>query len=321
MQSIKAELGAPHLHLEIMRGSILENEIYCSKDGAYSHFGPAFLGKGARSDLQDYYQQVRLGKNDLELAEYSFSSFAHTLKATDRVRVAMKPQAPPQGRRVILYAGTTGGGKTRRAYLEFPNIYEMPVCDKLWLDGYQQEKEVLIDEFSGQLTLNNLLKLLDPFYVRKFEIKGGFTFFNPEIIVVTSNTPPSSWYKYGGREEQEAALRRRFHTIVWFAQNGTQTYNTPDQIKAWWPIPAADQPHRHVVAAPVISPLGLAPWARENGVLCSICNIYPCVCACVELSRRLEATTLVSVEAPVPLYYYCDECESDRDGCKCPINM
>jgi len=50
-----------------MRGSILQNERYCSKEGQYMHCGLAFIGKGGSHALQVYYHKVKAGENDLQV--------------------------------------------------------------------------------------------------------------------------------------------------------------------------------------------------------------------------------------------------------------
>lgn len=263
MGGLKELFDMPWLHLEIMKGSILQNERYCSKEGHLVHYGLPFIGKGGRRDAQVYYEKVRTGANDLELADHDFAAFARFMKATDRIRVAIRPK-PKDNCQVILLVGPTGVGKTRQAYEDYPELYELPVGPSMWFDGYQGQKEVLIDEFSGQLPLNDLLKLLDTHYVRKFPIKGGFTWFNPQIILVTSNFHPNTWYDYSSRQEHELALRRRITKVIKFNPDTTQTiYTGPRAVQVFWPVK-------------VLSP---REKALGEGNLCHKCYIIPCICS------------------------------------------
>lgn len=50
-----------------MRGSILENEKYCSKEGDLILYGLPFIGKGGSHDLQIFYKKVRAGENDVQV--------------------------------------------------------------------------------------------------------------------------------------------------------------------------------------------------------------------------------------------------------------
>lgn len=150
MNPLKLLIGYPWIHLEIMRGSIKQNERYCAKERIYTHLGLPFIGKGGRRDQQVYFNMIREGKSDLELAEHDFGLFSRTLKATDRIRLMMKPKRT-EPRDVILVHGPPGVGKTRSVYEEYPDLYEAPIGKDLWLDGYAGEDVVLLDEFEGML--------------------------------------------------------------------------------------------------------------------------------------------------------------------------
>jgi len=262
-----------------MRGSILQNERYCSKEGELVHFGLPFIGKGGRRDLQVYYEKVKDGASDLDLADHDFGTFARTLKATDRIRLAVKPARRPQRREIILYVGAPRSGKSRRAYDTYPNIFTVPYSKNLWIDGYQREKEVLFEEFTGQYPLVGTLQLLDPWQTQKFEIKGGFQWFSPDVIVLTSNTHPREWYDYSKRPLQEEALRERFSKIIYYVTPTViREYFTPQEIRHYWPIAAVDanQPNVRQVQPPVI--LNPVQEATRNGTLCHGCYVVPCAC-------------------------------------------
>jgi len=259
MFALKELIGLPALHLELMRGSIKQNERYCAKEGEYVHFGLPFVGKGARRDLQVFYEKVKEGANDVQLAEHDFGILSRTLKATDRIRLAIKPKFEGP-RQVILYVGQTGGGKTRLAYESWPDLFELPVSTNLWFDGYQGQETVLLDEFSGQLPLVNALKLLDNYYVRHWPIKGGFVWFNPKRIVVTSNQLPAQWYDYSNRMEEQRALRRRFTKVVHVTGGRQITYEGEEAISVFWPI----------ATGPIVEAV--------QKMVCHNCYYMPCTC-------------------------------------------
>lgn len=150
-------------------------------------------------------------------------------------------------REIVLLYGITGGGKTRAVFDQYPGIWEAPISfnGDTWLDGYDGQKEALFDEFEGEIPLTAVKKLFDRFYVRKAPVKGGFIWFNPDKIIVTSNVHPASWYKgfsksnktyHQDRSESERALRRRFNAIVHFTPTGLTSYTGEEQIASFWPI-------------------------------------------------------------------------------------
>lgn len=67
-------------------------------------------------------------------------------------------------------------------------------------------------------------------------ILGGFVWWNPDIIYLTSNAHPMNWYDYSKREDKEAALRRRFTKIIEFKENDIIEHTTLEEIKIYWPI-------------------------------------------------------------------------------------
>lgn len=202
---------------------------------------------GKRKDYQELFKKVRSGVTDLEIAEWNFQLFASTLRAIDRVRFLVRPVLPGP-RQVILNWGATGTGKTRSSYERYPNLFELPIGKDMWFDGYCGQAEVLIDEFDGHLGLTSALKIFDNYYVRSVPIKGSFVWWNPLVIIVTSQRHPSTWYwgftkgpvaKDGvtTRYEEERALRRRFTSVNEYHSDGTiSSYNTEEEIRIGWHV-------------------------------------------------------------------------------------
>lgn len=106
-----------------------------------------------------------------------------------------------------VFWGTSGAGKSYRARSEAGDDAYFKVPSTKWWDGYQGQINVVIDEFSGQISLCHILRWLDnyPCYV---EIKGGATPLKAERFWITSNVSPNDWYP-DATEEQRRALRRR----------------------------------------------------------------------------------------------------------------
>lgn len=110
-------------------------------------------------------------------------------------------------RTVHVFWGATGTGKSRRAWGEAGlDAYPKDPATKFW-DGYQGQKNVVIDEFRGTIGIHNMLRWLDRYPVI-VEIKGSSVVLNAETIWITSNLHPSSWYPELDLETQAALLRR-----------------------------------------------------------------------------------------------------------------
>ena len=66
---------------------------------------------------------------------------------------------------------------------------------------------MVFEEFAGQIPLQKMLKLLDP-YPMALEVKGGMRPAMYTVVVITSNTRPDGWYK-----DEEQGGRGRTHSL------------------------------------------------------------------------------------------------------------
>jgi len=116
-----------------------------------------------------------------------------------------------------VFWGTTGTGKSRRAWDEAGmESYCKDPRTKFWC-GYSSEKHVVIDEFRGGIDISHLLRWLDRYPVR-VEIKGSSRPLCATTIWITSNLDPRCWYPDVDEETLNALLRRltitRFHATL-----------------------------------------------------------------------------------------------------------
>lgn len=137
------------------------------------------------------------------------------------VRQFLRIQRPNRARPPVVECliGPPGTGKTRYvhdfAYI-FYNNSEPGVWDPdlwtwggagPWFDGYAGQRVALFDDYRGSIPIESFLKALDR-YDNQQPIKGGFVWFSPERIFITSNEEPVHWYSQCGRSTLEALLRR-----------------------------------------------------------------------------------------------------------------
>jgi len=256
MTEIQAIPGFARVALKVRTGS-QESAILYTKKGDQTHaeweqhheHGPTFgnnvdwveygtpskVKQGTRTDVTALMADVKSLKTDLELVDNHGELALRYFKAIQTLRQQIKP-AKGQPTEIYLMVGPTGVGKTRKAYQDWPDLWEVPISQGTsnWFDGYAGQKVVLFDEFSGDMPLRNALKILDHWYVRQVPTKGGHVWFNPSVVLVTSNFHPSTWYDYSSRIEHERALRRRFHRVYHGAD--LTLLDTTEAIDAWWPI-------------------------------------------------------------------------------------
>lgn len=93
------------------------------------------------------------------------------------------------------------------------DYYDKQPTTKFW-DGYRQEKNVLIDEFRGEIGISHMLKWCDK-YKCSVENKGGGCPLSATNIIITSNLHPKDWWPTLDEVTKEAFLRRV--TVTHFA--------------------------------------------------------------------------------------------------------
>lgn len=110
-------------------------------------------------------------------------------------------------RSVKVFWGSTGTGKSRKAWEEAgEEAYCKDPRSKFW-DGYQDQVNVVIDEFRGGIDIAHLLRWFDRYPVR-VEIKGSSRPLVAQSIWITSNLEPSKWYPDCDQMTIDALMRR-----------------------------------------------------------------------------------------------------------------
>jgi len=177
--------------------------------------------QGGRTDFKEFKEAVKGGQRKRHLMDEYPSIFARYRNFYGDILAIERPKRDFKG--VVLLIGPTGVGKTRKVIEKYEDTGELWVSPVggggSWFDRYDGHKYALIDDFSGEMPLRDALRVLDRYPIL-VPVKGGFTWWVPEIVFVTTNTQPDTWYKWDGREAQQAALERRFTDIGWFAPNG-----------------------------------------------------------------------------------------------------
>jgi len=199
-------------HLEPMKGTAEQARDYCKKADSRID-GPWELGeitkKGQRKDIEEAFKAIA------ESGDWTAAGAKYALKyASGCIKAAAKfPPPLREDLKVICIKGDTGIGKTYWAWHTFPNLYSPYYGNAgIWWDGYDRQEVVLLEEYRGQVPLQKLLQILDPYPLR-LEVKGGTVPAFFKMVIITTNTSPSDWYqdKIGQftRDKEREALARR----------------------------------------------------------------------------------------------------------------
>ncbi len=249
LKAIKKFLGESSGHMEVAKGTPMQNKLYCGKGAqpkeewedlkdSGTHYGMdadtwehgEIPSQGTREDLillRDTIRQKRCLSDLLDndslietLAKYPrYAEKVHqaSLKASTRAYRHIE---------VTVHTGRTGCGKTRIPYDLGAYMWAPPEKDKgEWWCDYDGEDILLIDEFYGQMSIAWFLRITQG-YQQKLPIKGGHTFARWTKVYITSNVDPMDWYTNVPAEVEEA-FQRRIESIVVFKTPMTETKMVP----------------------------------------------------------------------------------------------
>lgn len=213
MAAILKELHPMKPHLQAARRW---NELkeYCAKvetrlPGTMTQEWGEDIGQGARVDLQEVCQKLKLGATLRQIALEAPDQYVRMHKGFQALHSQLHPPVAVE-RRVALFWGETASGKTRMVFDHHPDAYTVFDIANPWFDGYVGQEVVLFDECGPGMMNHNLLKRLLDRYPMTVPIKGGSTSWLAKKIVLTSNVALEGWFESKNIREQDfLALKRR----------------------------------------------------------------------------------------------------------------
>lgn len=231
MAGVKKLFKDPTLHLEQRRGTQQQAIDYCKKKdtrvGEPFEIGtPAKQGK--RNDLLfvkdtiDYSIKKGLKMKQIKktLVNDHFPTYVkYARNLSDAIQLLSEPEIPDyQQNKVLVLWGAAGKGKTRAAREFMPNNkYELEEPNGtgcVWLDNYQWEDLLIIDDFESWLTYKQLLKITDGYKVnyQKKGVLGGID-KNWTKVIITSDKHPKDWFPIRNQGKLTKEMERRFGLI------------------------------------------------------------------------------------------------------------
>lgn len=191
-------------HFEITRGSIEQARDYCRKEDTYTG--------GLRHEYGHFPERPKAGKASerLEAAAAELDEIKEGYKRPREVPSMtllqcgfipaykeltadiLGPYRPEL--KIITMVGPPASGKSFCIQKNFPG-HGRCICGNngVWFQNPLADVMVF-EEFCGQIQLQRMLQYLDP-YPLALEVKGGMRPAMYTLVIITSNTPPSGWYK------------------------------------------------------------------------------------------------------------------------------
>lgn len=196
----------PKIHTEIMRGSIMQNDRYCSKEaGELIELGSK-PRQGQRRDLNGVFDLIKdHGTSELELAESNPAQWCQYGRRFEEYRALLVPKRQWKSE-VIVFWGPAGSGKTKRAWEMAPKAASISFHNGFVI-GYKGERDVIIDDFEDRSIPRYLFLQMTDRYPMRVNIKNGDVEWSPQRIFITSNFDPNWWY--GGCP----AVKRRLDSV------------------------------------------------------------------------------------------------------------
>lgn len=233
------------MHLEVRRGTREQADAYLNKDGYFREVcNQRILQQGKRTDLDHIKELIDDGSSFYDLYDYHFGTVVRCEKGIrnyiamrDTIEATSTIYEPPE---VIVYVGPAGAGKTWHCatdpdYMDGKG-YRFPVQmdTKLYFDGYDRQKTLWFDEFSGKtMQFTKFCQLTDRFGAR-YETKGGSVLvFGLKKILISTIQFPHLWWAGSERFNTDTEqLYRRLTKCYYLGQprikeDGTKEYAIP----------------------------------------------------------------------------------------------
>lgn len=183
--ALKAYL--PTVHLERAKGSGLQNQAYCTKDGDFFEVGelPQEAGQASKNAWAAILQAAETGNWDFIKSNYPRVWVTMSEKLISKRIPATTVQDTIQNE---WWYGETGTGKSRLAWEKYGAACYQKMLNKWW-DGYDDQDVVVIEEWSPKNEVTaSALKIWADRYPFTAQIKGGvLQKIRPKRIIVISN--------------------------------------------------------------------------------------------------------------------------------------
>lgn len=240
----------PEAHIDQAAGTAAECRAYVQKSGKWANsdkvetvipdtfeeWGELPVERqGERTDLALLYQMIKDGKNNYEIMEAN-PDYLVALDRVERARQAVREQQYRETFRTLKVAyiwGPTGAGKTRSVMEQYSYSGVYRVTDYAHpFDSYAGEDVLLLDEYSSNFKIRDLLNYLDG-YPLTLPARYANRVACYTRVYIISNLCLSKQYPDVQFDSPAtfAALLRRIHKVVHYTAPGeSQEFETAEYM-------------------------------------------------------------------------------------------
>lgn len=240
IKSVKTALNCRWAHLEQSWASGEANVAYCGKDAhCLVTWGVSAQGAGFRTDLARIAKSIREGASEFKIWRAFGESYLRLSTHIGRAIALEVANAAPVERPVKCHVhwGVTGAGKTYWAQQHFGvGLYWKPLGGSgwQWWDNYQGQPAIILDEFTGQIPVDEFKRLTDVYHYPCQRKGKGETPAMWTNVVITSQKHPREWWCARLTLRNCATLRL---TPLLLCTGGA-----PLRPRIWRPFSAASRP-------------------------------------------------------------------------------
>lgn len=169
-------------------------------------------GQGSRNDIYGLMDMVKERRPRIEIMETLPAEYAKNMKFAEAYNIELEKIETRKERKnmeVHVIWGDAGAGKTYEVWEKAPEVFKVnPDLGNFAFDGYDGEKDILLDDFYGNMKYTELLQTLHG-YQHSVNVKYGRRYAKWTRVFITSNKPPAEWYSFG----LTPALARRLTSV------------------------------------------------------------------------------------------------------------
>jgi hypothetical protein len=203
--------------LQTARGTAAENYDYSTKEGNDMYESGQAVVNGESCDLTGYKRKIDAGEmtaDDVCMVDPEcYHQYGRTLTKCEDLH--LRNQFRKEMTRGLWIWGATGAGKSHAAFTGWDPAthYLWKLNDKSWQDGYTQQPIVVINDFRGEISYNEMLNLVDKFPFTVSRRSREPMPFTSRIVIVTSSLPPALVFKQRQEEDSLDQLMRRVQVV------------------------------------------------------------------------------------------------------------
>lgn len=135
----------------------MEAATYCKKDGDFFEAG-SMSSQGERTDLKAIADRIAGGEKLDDIAIEDPVTFCKYKNGLSYIAdIAARKKKRTEMTLGYWYYGTTGTGKSHRAFKEAGDDVYVWTDDNGWWDGYHGQETVVINDFRGGIKYSELL--------------------------------------------------------------------------------------------------------------------------------------------------------------------